>query len=170
MSSSAHLRAFGRAGRRDVFLAETLIEYGGDVLERCHRNLDVAAQHDRRGAHRCGIAGVGDRQHHLAIGRPERKHHHLAQEPPGELFHQRCRRQQVRQRDAGGLEELSDFVGEVIGRQVGQFPQFVQSPLIRSRCGAVAQGNFAGKEILAPEIVGKLVRNIESHSTPQRTI
>ena len=95
------LRGIGRAGRRDVVLAETLIEYGGDVLERCHRNLDVAAEHDRGGAHCGGIAGVGDRQHHLAVGRPEWKHHHLAQESPGELLHQRRRRQQVRQGDRG---------------------------------------------------------------------
>jgi hypothetical protein len=109
------------------------------------------------------LSACGDREDRLAFGRLKRKHQHLAQETPGELARQRRRRQQVRQADAGHLEESGDLVGEIIGRQVGLSPQLVQRALVLGLRSSVQRIAVARKMILAAKVVRELMRKINRH-------
>ena len=130
-SSDCWLDALAALVGGGVVRLDALVEHGGDVLERRHRDLDRRAEHDFGGTNGGRIGGVGDRQAVAAVRRTHREDRGLAQEAPGEAVEAWRRSEQLRQAQPHHAQIVGNFVGEFGGGQIGRFPQFAK----RSRQG-----------------------------------
>ena len=107
------------------------------IVKRRDLDHDAGAEHDLRRALRRHIGRVRDRERGAAVGRLIGKNQHLAQKALRERRHQRRRRHHILQRDALEPMETRGFIGELAGRQIGEFPQLDMTAIGSDLAGGI---------------------------------
>src|SRR5262249_33773439 len=91
------------------------------------------------------------------------KHRHFAKEARGELLCQGLGGQKFGQAHARQLEKFRYLVSEIIGGEFGRFPQLAECPLVSRLRLKVERARFAGKVVLATNVVCEFDRWIKRH-------
>src|SRR5262249_54530100 len=112
-----------------LFITQSLAQRRLDVLERCNLEVDLAAEHDLCRPFGAGVTWIGDRKLEAALGGLVGKHRRFAQEARGEPVGDRGCRDELGEGEPRETVEKSDFIREVVRRQVAQFPKSSQRQL-----------------------------------------
>ena len=154
----------GKFGQGGIVVADARGQNGGDILKRRDRDGHPAAEHDFRGLYRRRVIGIGDGELELPVRRLVGKNHHFAQKAAGKPSHQRRRFHQLRQAHARDGVEPRNLVREVVGRQIGQFPQSSQRlPSILGIWQIKLRNQIASNIVFADQILGEIFRHIYRH-------
>jgi len=111
-------------GRSEFVLAKPLRQGRGDILKRTDSERDGFAKREFRGTDGGGVAWIGDDQCAAAtLVDAARENRHLPKEAVRKRCGQRRGSEQLGQVQSRQLVKVGDFVGKVIGGEVGKLPE-----------------------------------------------